>query len=56
MGVDIKCFFVNKIFVNKTKTIYWRPLTEPVKHLSWSFLQKKLMVNSQKQFLQKVLS
>ena len=27
---------------------------EPVKHLSWSFLQKKLTVYSRKQFSQKV--
>ena len=36
------------------KTIYWKRLIDPVKHLSWSFLQKRLTVYSRKQFSPKV--
>ena len=36
------------------KSIYWKRLIEPVKHLGWSFLQKSVMVFRRKQFLKKV--
>ena len=40
-GVGITCFLRCKIFANKTwKSIYWKRLIEPVKHISWSFVQK----------------
>ena len=36
------------------KSVYWKRLIEAVKHLTWSFLQKKLTAYSRKQLLQKV--
>ena len=51
IGVDIMCFFSKcRIFTNKTY-FFWNRLMEPVKHRSWSFLQKK--VNS---FYRKTIS
>ena len=35
------------------KIAFWRGRIEPVKHLSWDFLQKRLTVYSRKQFPEK---
>ena len=52
--VDIlRAFLKCKIFVKKTRKVFIGSILEPVEHLSWSFLQKKLTVYSQKQFSQK---
>ena len=53
-GVEITCFFQDaKSSLTKDKKCFWKRLMEPVKHLSCSFLQKKLTGYSRKQFPQK---
>ena len=44
-----------KSSLTKHKNVFWKGLMEPVKHLNWSILQKKLTAFSRKQFLQKIL-
>ena len=39
--VDITCFFIfqdAKSSLTKYKSVFWKSLMEPIKHLSWSFL------------------
>ena len=52
--VDTICFFSRyKIFTNKTKSFYWKHLMEPVKHLKWNFLEKKLTFIAESNFRKK---
>ena len=53
-GVDITCFFQDaKSSLAKHKSVFWKRLMEPVKHLSWRLLQKKLTAYSQNNFRKK---
>ena len=40
-GLDIASFLSRCKIFNKTWSVYWKRFMEPIKHLSWSFLQKK---------------
>ena len=55
-GLDITCRFFQdaKSSLTKYKNCFWKRLMELVKHLSWSFLQKKLMAYRRKQFPKKI--
>ena len=51
-SAHITCFFsrYKNLHQQNIKSVYWQRLSEPVKNLSWSFLQKKLTTYGQKQF------
>ena len=56
-GVDMYVFFYFsrcRIFANKIKKCFWKSLMGKFQHLSWSFLQKKLLAFNRRQFLYKI--
>ena len=55
-GVHITCFLqdAKSSLTKNIESVFWKCLLEPVKYLSYGFLQKKLTTYSRKQFLQKI--